>query len=168
MTSMGKRANNFPDLKCSAFGYWQCTVALSRHRILQNLWQGKYGCDMMVFLVEHFNGCAQLSQWDLTFLEQRFVTTYWIWMNFLPKSTRKELTGWTVVTGKLWHVWRECTLGGGATAVSKSSFLSAKQALLFPADVLSLPCSNAKKMFRLVRSKGKEIYHSKNTYAHAI
>lgn len=123
---------------------------------------------MMVFLVEYFNGYAQLSQWDLTFLEQRFVTTYLIWINFLPKSTRKELTGQTLVMGKLWHVWRERTLGGGATSVSKSSFLSVKQALLFPADVLSLPCSSAKKMFCLVRSQGKEIYCSKNIYAYAI
>lgn len=56
---------------------------------------------MMFFLVEYFNGYAQLSQWDLTFLELRFVTTYLIWINFLPKSTRKELTGQTLVTGKL-------------------------------------------------------------------
>lgn len=56
---------------------------------------------MMLFLMEDFNGYAQLSQWDFTFLEQEFVTTYLIWMDLLPKSTRNELTGQTLATGKL-------------------------------------------------------------------
>lgn len=60
------------------YGHRQFTVALPRRRILQNLWQGKYGCDTMAFLVEHFNGYDQLSRWDLTFLEQEFFTTYLI------------------------------------------------------------------------------------------
>lgn len=66
--------------------------------------KGKYGCDVVVFPVEYFNGCLQLSQWDLTLLEQRLVTTHLIWMNLLPKSTWEELTGWTLVTGTLCHV----------------------------------------------------------------
>lgn len=40
--------------------------------------------------------------------------------------------------------------------------------LFFPAGVLSLPCSNAEKMFHLARSQRKEIYCSKNIYARAI
>lgn len=56
---------------------------------------------MLFLLVEHFNGYVQLSQWDLTFLEQEFVTTYLIWMNLLPKSTRKELARRTLAIGKL-------------------------------------------------------------------
>lgn len=156
MTFWGKRASNFTDLKGSASGFPQFAIALSRHRIFQNLWQGKHACDMLFLLVEHFNGYVQLSQWDLTFLEQEFVTAYLTRMNSLPKSTRKELAGRTLAIGKLWHVWRERMLGGGATSVSKCNFLSSKQALLFPADVLPLPCSNAK-MFYLVRSQGKEI-----------
>lgn len=56
---------------------------------------------MLFLLVEHFNGYVQLSQWDLTFLEQEFVTAYLTRMNSLPKSTRKELAGRTLAIGKL-------------------------------------------------------------------
>lgn len=56
---------------------------------------------MMFVPVEHFNGYAQLSQWDLALSEQRSVTTYLIWMDFLPKSRRKESTRWTLAAGKL-------------------------------------------------------------------
>lgn len=42
-------------------------------RIFENLWQEKCGCDMLLFLVEHFNGSAQFSPGDLPSSEQELV-----------------------------------------------------------------------------------------------
>lgn len=111
---------------------------------------------MMGFPVEGFNGDAQLSQGDLTFSEQRFVSTYVIWMNFLPESTRKELRGRASATGKLWHAWRERTLGGEATPVIQKE-ASYQQHELY--SFLRLPClclaAVLRSCFVLWEAKGK-------------
>lgn len=125
---------------------------------------GKYRCDMVGFPTEHLSGCPHLSQWDLTLLEQRLVTTWSRWTATIDTEgiDRTDFSNRDMVT------CGEHTCRGGAASVSESSFLSAKQALLFPADVLSLPRSNAEKILQLVRSQGREICDSNNVYARPI